>query len=96
MAAPDAVLDLPDGPAWEAWLEAAPRHRARGLAADRQEGLRACASLSIGEALDGALCFGWIDGQRKGLDDVSFLQRYCPRRAAQHLVPGERGEGRRG
>ena len=27
-----------------------------------------------------ALCWGWIDGQRKGLDDVSFLQRYCRRR----------------
>jgi hypothetical protein len=31
-------------------------------------------------ALDGALCFGWIDGQRKGLDDDSFLQRYSRRR----------------
>ena len=37
--------------------------------------------LSISDALDGALCFGWIDGQRKGLDEMSFLQRYCPRRA---------------
>lgn len=32
------------------------------------------------DALDGALCFGWIDGQRKGLDDDSFLQRYSRRR----------------
>ncbi len=49
------------------------------MAADRQEGLWA-GEISIGDALDGALCFGWIDGQRRGLDDVSFLQRYCPRR----------------
>ncbi len=80
MAVPDAVLDLPDGLAWEAWLE---EHHASApdvwlRIAKKGSGL---ASLSIGEALDGALCFGWIDGQRRGLDDVSFLQRYCPRRA---------------
>ncbi|WP_327005516.1 YdeI/OmpD-associated family protein [Dactylosporangium sp. NBC_01737] len=38
------------------------------------------ASLSVQEALDVALCFGWIDGQRKGFDDRHFLQRYVPRR----------------
>ena len=80
MAAPDVVLDLPDGPAWEAWLE---EHHATApeawlRIAKKGSGL---ASLSIGEALDGALCFGWIDGQRRGLDDASFLQKYCPRRA---------------
>jgi len=32
------------------------------------------------EALDVALCWGWIDGIRKALDDRSFLQRYSPRR----------------
>jgi uncharacterized protein YdeI (YjbR/CyaY-like superfamily) len=80
VAAPDVVLDLPDAPAWEAWLE---EHHATApeawlRIAKKGSGL---ASVSIGEALDGALCFGWIDGQRRGLDDVSFLQRYCPRRA---------------
>jgi uncharacterized protein YdeI (YjbR/CyaY-like superfamily) len=33
------------------------------------------------QALDVALCWGWIDGIRKGLDDQSFLQRYSPRRS---------------
>ena len=33
------------------------------------------------EALDVALCWGWIDSQRKGFDDRSFLQRYSPRGA---------------
>jgi uncharacterized protein YdeI (YjbR/CyaY-like superfamily) len=32
------------------------------------------------QALDVALCWGWIDGIRKALDDRSFLQRYSPRR----------------
>ena len=33
------------------------------------------------EALDVALCWGWIDGIRKGLDEKSFLQRFTPRRS---------------
>lgn len=33
------------------------------------------------QALDIALCYGWIDGQRKGYDDVSFLQKFTPRRS---------------
>lgn len=32
------------------------------------------------EALDEALCFGWIDGQRKAHDELSFLQKFTPRR----------------
>jgi uncharacterized protein YdeI (YjbR/CyaY-like superfamily) len=38
-------------------------------------------TVTSAEALDVALCWGWIDGIRKGLDDESFLQRYTPRRA---------------
>jgi uncharacterized protein YdeI (YjbR/CyaY-like superfamily) len=33
------------------------------------------------EALDVALCFGWIDGQRKSIDDIHYQQKYTPRRA---------------
>jgi uncharacterized protein YdeI (YjbR/CyaY-like superfamily) len=33
------------------------------------------------QALDVALCWGWIDGIRKAYDDRSFLQRFTPRRA---------------
>jgi uncharacterized protein YdeI (YjbR/CyaY-like superfamily) len=33
------------------------------------------------QAIDVALCWGWIDGIRKGLDEESFLQRFTPRRA---------------
>jgi uncharacterized protein YdeI (YjbR/CyaY-like superfamily) len=38
------------------------------------------ALITIAEALDVALCFGWIDGQRKAFDEASFLQRYSRRR----------------
>ena len=38
------------------------------------------AGVTIAQALDVALCWGWIDGIRKRFDDSSFLQRYTPRR----------------
>jgi uncharacterized protein YdeI (YjbR/CyaY-like superfamily) len=37
------------------------------------------ASITPKEAIDVVLCWGWIDGIRKGFDDKSFLQRYTPR-----------------
>lgn len=36
-------------------------------------------SITPAEAIDVVLCWGWIDGIRKGLDETSFLQRYTPR-----------------
>jgi len=73
------VHEFPDAAAWEAWL--AERHDTSAEAwlriAKKGSGL---ASIVIGDALDVALCYGWIDGQRRSLDEVSFLQRYCPRR----------------
>lgn len=37
-------------------------------------------TVTAAQALDVALCWGWIDGLRKSYDDESFLQRYSPRR----------------
>ena len=37
-------------------------------------------SITYAEALDEALCFGWIDARKKPLDKASWLQRFCPRR----------------
>lgn len=36
-------------------------------------------SITAAQALDVALCWGWIDGIRKSFDEASFLQRYTPR-----------------
>jgi uncharacterized protein YdeI (YjbR/CyaY-like superfamily) len=36
-------------------------------------------SVSYAEALEVALCYGWIDGQKKGLDDSAWLQKFTPR-----------------
>ena len=38
------------------------------------------ASLTDDEAVDIGLCYGWISGQRKALDDIYYLQKYVPRR----------------
>jgi uncharacterized protein YdeI (YjbR/CyaY-like superfamily) len=38
-------------------------------------------SITIAQALDVVLCWGWIDGIRKAFDERSYLQRYTPRRA---------------
>lgn len=37
-------------------------------------------TITYAQALDEALCFGWIDGQRKSFDEKTFLQKFCPRR----------------
>ena len=37
--------------------------------------------MTYAEALDVALCWGWIDGLKKSFDDKSFLQRFTPRRS---------------
>jgi len=38
------------------------------------------ASVTYAEALELALCFGWIDSQKRGFDERFFLQRFTPRR----------------
>ena len=38
-------------------------------------------TVSHADALDDAICYGWIDGLRRSLDDTFFLQRFTPRRA---------------
>jgi uncharacterized protein YdeI (YjbR/CyaY-like superfamily) len=41
-------------------------------------------SITYQEALDEALCFGWIDGVRRRVDDKSYTIRFTPRRARSH------------
>ena len=38
-------------------------------------------SINYAQALEEALCYGWIDGIKKSKDDVSFIQKFTPRRA---------------
>jgi uncharacterized protein YdeI (YjbR/CyaY-like superfamily) len=45
-----------------------------------KKGAEEC-SVTYAEALDEALCFGWIDGQKQRHDDSSWLQKFTPRRS---------------
>jgi uncharacterized protein YdeI (YjbR/CyaY-like superfamily) len=66
--------------AWAAWLEKNHR-KSEGLwlrLAKKDSGLR---SVSYAAALEVALCYGWIDGQKKGESEQAWLQRFLPRSA---------------
>lgn len=68
-----------DAEAWDRWLSAHHGDR-RGVwlrIATKGSGE---ASLTNDEAVDVGLCWGWISGHRRGLDERWFLQRYTPRR----------------
>ncbi|GGF24256.1 YdeI/OmpD-associated family protein [Subtercola lobariae] len=79
MAVVREILYCASAVTWAAWLAA---HH------DESEGVRlaiakkggAHPSVSYAEALDEALCYGWIDGQKGALDDHHFLQNFGPRR----------------
>jgi uncharacterized protein YdeI (YjbR/CyaY-like superfamily) len=43
-------------------------------------------TVSMSEAVDVAICFGWIDGQSRGHDDTWYLQRFNPPKATESLV----------
>jgi uncharacterized protein YdeI (YjbR/CyaY-like superfamily) len=75
------TLTLADASAWRAWLA---EHHARSdgmwvrLA---KKGTTEPTSLTYLEALEEALCHGWIDGQIRRLDELTYRQRFTPRRA---------------
>jgi uncharacterized protein YdeI (YjbR/CyaY-like superfamily) len=77
---PKKIKSFPTEAAFESWLR---RHHARETEVwlriyKKDSGVR---TVTIAEALDVALCWGWIDGVRKSFDERSYLQRYTPRRA---------------
>ena len=74
---PILAFEAPD--MWEQWLD---QHHAasNGIWMRFFKKGSEVASLTFAEALDGALCYGWIDGQAKKYDDKSWLQKFTPRR----------------
>lgn len=73
------VLACTDVTRWESWL-ADHHEQSSGIWLLIAKKGSDEASVSIGEALDVALCYGWIDSQRKSHDTNCYLQRYSPRR----------------
>lgn len=73
------ILTCVDSTQWASWL--ADNHdRAADVWLKIAKKGAAGTTITITEALDGALCFGWIDSHRRGLDTDHYLQRYSPRR----------------
>jgi len=74
------IVTFASARAWRQWL-------ARNHAASDEIWLRlfkkasGVASVTYDEALDEALCYGWIDGQLKSYDAKSWLRKFTPRRA---------------
>ena len=69
-----------DAEEWESWLR---EHHdsAPGVWIKFARKGSGVASVTYMEALHAALCFGWIDGQARSLDEASYVQRFTPRRA---------------
>ncbi len=63
---------------WEAWLE---EHHTntKGIWLKLAKKDTGIASVSYTEALEGALCYGWIDGQKASFDEQYWLQKFTPR-----------------
>ena len=87
------VLEFETASEWLAWLEAAVEI-GNSHAGVRLRLLKKSATkpgITYGEALDVALCFGWIDGQTKSLDEDYFLRVFTPRRRASLWSKVNRG-----
>ncbi|MEK2644965.1 YdeI/OmpD-associated family protein [Bdellovibrio sp. BCCA] len=73
------VLSFASAKQWQSWLRL--NHtRSSGVWLQLQKKSSTEKSPTYAEALDVALCYGWIDGQKKAYDENSWLQRFTPRR----------------
>jgi len=74
------IVEAPDQPAWRRWLEA--NHaEVDGVWLKFAKKASPAQTVTYAEAVEEALCFGWIDGQARGHDEHFYLQRFTPRRA---------------
>ncbi|WP_029583368.1 YdeI family protein [Bradyrhizobium sp. URHD0069] len=74
------VIAFKSHQAWDAWLASQPAE-SKGLWLKLAKKSSGIASVSKGEAIDTALCHGWIDGQLDSFDDDYWLIRFTPRQA---------------
>ena len=73
------VIAFRDAAAWESWL--AVHHELQtGVWLKMAKKGSGIASVTSDEVVDIGLCYGWVSGQRRALDDRYYLQKYVPRR----------------
>jgi uncharacterized protein YdeI (YjbR/CyaY-like superfamily) len=75
----DPVHDFENQDAWEKWLDENHRSSAGIWVRIARKG-SGKPSVTYAEALDSALCYGWIDGHKRAHSDTAWLQRFTPRR----------------
>ena len=80
MAAELLELTLPDLAAWRVWLDAHHEDSAGVSLVLAKKGITEPTSLTYDQALEEALCFGWIDGQVRHRDETTYRQRFTRRR----------------
>ncbi|MFV0451070.1 MAG: YdeI/OmpD-associated family protein [Propioniciclava sp.] len=80
MPAADEAIVVADGARWRAWLDVHENTSDGVWLVLAKKGVTEPTALSYAEALDEALCSGWIDGQRRSRDKATFVQRFTPRR----------------
>jgi uncharacterized protein YdeI (YjbR/CyaY-like superfamily) len=73
------VIAFRDAEEFEAWLAEHVDH-SPGVWLKLAKKSSGIPSITDDEAVDLGLCYGWISGPRKGLDDIYYLQKYVPRR----------------
>jgi uncharacterized protein YdeI (YjbR/CyaY-like superfamily) len=78
-AGPSDLL-VGDARAWKAWLRRHHRDSPGVWLVLAKKGAEAPTSLRYDEALEEALCHGWIDGQVRARDQLTYRQRFTPRR----------------
>ncbi|MFI7705342.1 YdeI family protein [Nonomuraea sp. NPDC049480] len=71
---------LTDAAAWRGWLAGHHDSAAEAWLVIAKKGTTEPTSLTYAQALEEALCFGWIDGLARSRDDATYLQRFSPRR----------------
>jgi uncharacterized protein YdeI (YjbR/CyaY-like superfamily) len=76
---PDLILA--DGQAWREWLGAHDQTSTGVWLVLAKKGTTDPTSLTYDQALEEALCHGWIDGQVRRRDEGTYRQRFTPRRA---------------
>jgi uncharacterized protein YdeI (YjbR/CyaY-like superfamily) len=101
VADPQPTLTVADADAWRAWLAEHHEQAREVWVRLAKKGTTEPTSLTYDEALEEAVCHGWIDGQVRRLDERTYRQRFTPRRARsawskRNVALAERltGEGR--
>jgi uncharacterized protein YdeI (YjbR/CyaY-like superfamily) len=103
MADEQPIMTLADADAWRAWLDEHHQEPDGVWVRLAKKGVSEPTSLTYDQALEEALCHGWIDGQVRRLDERTYRQRFTPRRPRSKwskrnvgIVERLTGEGRMG